>query len=514
MVEIANYEQKSIEAETQQLRLLTEVEHLSAALLTDGKVPENIRQDVKTNLKTAVYELSMPLAVSITAHKVEYLETEDGARTPVITWLGRNAVDNALGGKSFHWSESALKRVDVEIAEAKYTQESLRPGLAEVFISPKMTRHDASAEVAKSEHLHDDDSLRVSYAVTNSEGKVVARRLESLLVRDIPLGAWVNMLSDPNNIFGKSLNIENIDSALSVMQLFDQLQLPEDSIPEGPVTLVEAVLPYVSDEADHSSVSEQLEGFRSDQAKYREQAEKTANEWLDFEIELARSLNEGTATFNIEQFIVSMQQKWNQDNLKVINSHFFDGQGRMMTKKLAAILESAKRQTLNVKAGLLTGNKKLIEQIDANNLREIVTANQKLEVFIASGMSYDVINKMHMEIERKVADLNINTGGGCPGETGKNFGGSGENGFGQSGNIESSSDKKDWKWKMGKCQIKACSSPTPTEVGPCHVCKNCQAKFDKGEDPTKISFAGSVLSGIAKAMKKQQTSPKLILAAK
>ena len=513
MAETANYEQTYLESETKQLRLLTEVEHLRAAVLPDGSIPENIRQDVKTNLKTAVYELSMPLAVSITAHKVEYLEKEDGARTPVITWLGRNAVENAIGGRSFHWSEPAHKRVDVEVAEAKYSQESLKPGMAEVFISPKMTRHDASVEVAKSEHLHDDDSLRVSYAVTNSDGTIVARRLESLLVRDIPIEAWVNMLSDPSNIFGKSLNIDNKDSALSVMELFDQLQLSEDLIPEGPVTLVEAVLPYVLDEADHSSVAEQLEGFRSDQVKYMDQAEKTAEEWLDFEIELAKSLENGTATFNIERFIIGMQHKWNQDNLKVINAHHFDGHGRMMTKELAAVLESAKRQTLNANAGLLTGNKNLIEQVDATDLRDLVIANKNLKVYIANGMSQDVINAMQMRIDRKVADLNVKVKGGCPGEIGQNFGGSGENILGQPGDIESSSDKKDWKWKVGKCQVKTCPSPNPTEVGPCSVCRSCQAKFDKGQDPTKPSFTGSILSGVAKAIKKQKAVPKLSLAA-
>jgi hypothetical protein len=513
MAETATYERTSLESETKQLRLLTEVEHLSVSMLDDGSIPENIRQDVKTNLKTAVYELSMPLAVSITAHKVEYLEKEDGARTPVITWLGRNAVENAIGGRSFHWSEPALKRVDVEIAEARHSQESLKSGVAEVFISPKMTRHDASVEVAKSEHLHDDDSLRVSYAITNSEGTVVARRLESLLVRDVPIEAWVNMLSDPNNIFGKSLEIDNKDSALSVMQLFDQLQLPEDLMPEGPVTLVEAVLPYVLDEADHSSVAEQLEGFRSEQVKYMEQAEKTAEEWLDFEIELAKSLKNGTATFDIERFIVRMQHKWNRDNLKVINAHHFNDHGHMMTKELAAVLESAKRQTLNANAGLLTGNKNLIKQVNANDLRDLVTANKNLRVYIANGMPQDLINTMQMAIERKIADLNVKVKGGCAGEIAQNFEQPGENVLGQPTDIESSSDKKDWKWKIGKCQVKTCPSPNPTEVGPCKVCRSCQAKFDKGEDPTKPSFATSVLSGITKAVKKQKTTPKLVLAA-
>jgi hypothetical protein len=38
--------------------------------------------------------------------------------------------------------------------------------------------------------------------------------------------------------------------------------------------------------------------------------------------------------------------------------------------------------------------------------------------------------------------------------------------------------KEPWAWKKGTCRIKKCASPKPTEVGPCSVCRNCQAKFD------------------------------------
>jgi hypothetical protein len=46
--------------------------------------------------------------------------------------------------------------------------------------------------------------------------------------------------------------------------------------------------------------------------------------------------------------------------------------------------------------------------------------------------------------------------------------------------------KENWKWKQGVCQVQACPTrPGKTEVGPCNVCRTCQAKFDEGEDPTK-----------------------------
>ncbi len=55
-------------------------------------------------------------------------------------------------------------------------------------------------------------------------------------------------------------------------------------------------------------------------------------------------------------------------------------------------------------------------------------------------------------------------------------------------------NRKDWKWKRGRCVVKTCATrPSETEVGPCNVCRHCQAKFDKGEDPTKTIAAPSKL---------------------
>ena len=39
--------------------------------------------------------------------------------------------------------------------------------------------------------------------------------------------------------------------------------------------------------------------------------------------------------------------------------------------------------------------------------------------------------------------------------------------------------KETWKWKQGVCQVQTCPTrPGKTEVGPCSVCRSCQAKFD------------------------------------
>ncbi|HUD10530.1 MAG TPA: hypothetical protein VMR28_02535, partial [Candidatus Saccharimonadales bacterium] len=46
--------------------------------------------------------------------------------------------------------------------------------------------------------------------------------------------------------------------------------------------------------------------------------------------------------------------------------------------------------------------------------------------------------------------------------------------------------RANWSWKSGVCVVESCSTrPGRTRVGPCSICKNCQTKFDKGQDPTK-----------------------------
>jgi hypothetical protein len=49
--------------------------------------------------------------------------------------------------------------------------------------------------------------------------------------------------------------------------------------------------------------------------------------------------------------------------------------------------------------------------------------------------------------------------------------------------------KSRWSWKDGFCQVKECPTQKPkrqkVKVGPCSVCKNCQAMFDNNKDPVK-----------------------------
>jgi len=47
--------------------------------------------------------------------------------------------------------------------------------------------------------------------------------------------------------------------------------------------------------------------------------------------------------------------------------------------------------------------------------------------------------------------------------------------------------KENWKWTRGQCRVQECDTrPGETEVGPCSVCRECQAYFDKGQDPKRM----------------------------
>jgi len=52
---------------------------------------------------------------------------------------------------------------------------------------------------------------------------------------------------------------------------------------------------------------------------------------------------------------------------------------------------------------------------------------------------------------------------------------------------ESEDSPEAWKWKTGVCRVEVCPTrPGKTKIGPCDVCKRCQAIFDRGADPTKL----------------------------
>ncbi len=497
--------------ELAELRLLTEVDNLLRNLDDQGNVSEIVRRDVGLNHMTALCEAAMPYAVTTTHHPVEYRLDERGRQKRVITWLGKTAIELAVDGMEYHFSEAAERRVAIETAEAKYAQETLRPGIAQIFISPKMSAKDATAEIAKAEHLHDDDSLRVSWAVTNSQGEVVARKMQSLLVRDIPLQAWVDMLKDPNNLFGQALDIGDEESALSVMGLFSELDIPEEKLPEGPVTLVESVLPYISNDLLRHKVKKQLKKFRVDQEEYRKQATQKAKEWFDFDLELARSLKEGEATPQIYSHIIMLQHQWNDEALEIIEQHSLGNGQYKITREFAAMLERSKRKLLEGRIAAVTNNEEALRNVTSSVKDQMRKQELKITELQHAGASPEQIQHLHIQQARLVATQEIKTGGGCAGNTKGTYGKTNEraidtlNGVGELDSPfsdDAEENKADWNWKKGACQVKTCPSPNPTEVGPCSVCRRCQAEFDAGRDPTKMQIIASA--------KKSQVGAKIL----
>ena len=469
-------------------RVLTEVDHLAKALSPEGGGwSEDILSGVAVNLQTAVQEGSMPYAVARVRHEVVRDEEKAAGRT--FLWLGRSAVQSAMSGYQYHYHSNAIKRVDIEVDEARDAQENHRPGWMRVFISPKMSPTDAKHEDAKREHLANDDAIRISWLETDKDGVETERVMESLLVRDVPLEAWVAMLRDPQNIFGKSIDVQDEASALSVMRAHSDLEIPEGII-QSPVDIVEAVKEYITDDALRTKVEHQIGRYRhADQGDLEKHAKEQMADWLEFEKALAESLTTGRATYEVRRFIVSMQHHWTPEELAVINQHDLGGAEYVMSRKLAVVLENLKQNVVLGIAGAATGNEAVLNQLSPDTQRQIQVNQQQIAIAQMHGMEHQTLT---IQNQRLIASENIKVGGGCSGDNDRSkrndpldndpLSSLFEQ---QNGLDDASGDRKNWKWKRGVCRVEACSTrPGETRVGPCEVCEKCQVEFDKGNDPT------------------------------
>ncbi|MEK7594285.1 MAG: hypothetical protein AAB436_01440 [Patescibacteria group bacterium] len=488
---IPNFEQAEQPALPVDERCLTEVDNFNYYRQEDGSHSYWAQDEVLTNLITATKEAAMPYAVSKTEHVYEASRDRDekGRLIGSFVWLGKTAVENAQSGLRYHKHPAALERVKVEVDEAQDAQQNLRPGTTKVFISPRMSRSDATLEVAQAEHLADDDSVRISDAVADDGGKILRREMQSLLVRDIPLEAWVAMLEDPNNIFGKSIQVDNPDSALSVMKTHRELEIPSDKLPKGVISIIEAVAPYVEDRAARSSLEAQLERFHESQEEIDDKAVNIAKRWRDFEMELADSLHDGEATLEVRSFINSMQDKWNDDDLAVINEHAQPSANYKMSRQLAAIIEKAKQNMLWVRAGVITGNEKVLEQLDEATADKIYETEMSTQEIYQEHGNTEQMHIQNAQMDRQIANQNVDVGGGCPGESKANF----KSDILEGTNLEltSSKEKRVGRTRRRRCVVEGCpTSPREVKVGGCGVClERCQKLFDKGRDPTKMSAA-------------------------
>lgn len=445
-------------------RLLSEVDHLNRLRNIDATYEHRDLKEIHENLVTAVKEAAVPFAVSTT-----HQEYRDGT----FYWLDQRPEDVAFSGYNFHSHESAIARVDVEVEEALDVNLNLRPELFKIFISPRMSEVDAPYEIAKKEHLGDDDQIRIHGLNMNPDGSIEGKFMQSILLRDIPLSAWFAMLNDPNNIFGKSLNVNDDGSALTVMKTHAQLEISESDLPGGVLDIARAVLPYI-EEDKRQIVEAQLDLFDADQNEIHIKAEAIATRWLDFEIELSESLNSGYATEEITNFIASLSNSWSNRFNSLIKENV-DTLGQLrMNREIAAELEKAKRNTLWVSAAVSIGNEKIINKIGQESARRIIENEERIKALIDDPEAdIQKINIISNQNNNMIAGYNIEIGGGCAGNT--------VGSFSMLEMIDLFANRREnWKWTQGVCIMGSCAKKGETVlVGPCSICRSCQDKFDR-----------------------------------
>lgn len=484
----------------QTIRLLTEVAHLRAGRQADGTYPAELLDGVLENLVTKVQEDAMSHAVSHSYQPVAEVRAENNERRRTFLWkgLGKTAIEVAESGYVFHSTEAAYKRVRVEIKEAIRSCEELRPGTVQMFISPRMSRTDAPRDVAKMEHLLEEDAVRVYWADTDADGRVVGRRMQSLLVRDIPLDAWVSMVKDPNNLFGKAMDVTDESSALGVMELFHKLDLPEAAVPEGPVTLVAAVLPYIRDHKLRASVEKQLGKYREDQENLHREATATAREWLKFEQALSDGLETGIMPAEVRRLVMLFQSEWTDESKQLLKQHEH-GSGYRLSIELAAHLEQAWQKAYLGEVAAAVGDERALKDVDHQTAQRLQANAQTLRRLQREGARPEEVAAMRAHQLRDVVHSNVRAGGGCSGENAFQFANDKKNiegGTSAAGEAAGTNGNSPFKnagegvgeIRMGVCRTDGCpSKPGKTRVGGCCVClKYCQPLYDRGTDPEKV----------------------------
>ncbi len=279
------------------------------------------------------------------------------------------------------------------------------------------------------------------------------------------------MLSDPGNIFGKALALTDMQSALSVMRAHRELILPQP-LDGGPLAIVLAVLPYISDTDLRKSVHQQLKHYYGDQGDMKQKAELVALRWLDFEAELAESLATSRCTIGVENFIHEMSSLWNDADMQVINKHSF-AHGMMMTRELAIVLERAKRNVLWASAATTVQNEYVADQMDSVVFAQIRTNEMLIQMAMQNGWDY---TGLEAENHRLVANQNVNVGGGCPGDVNANFKGQ------VNSSDASKAEKSEKKWmNCPHCKARVFDDPCARVL----ACWDCRAKVVNGRVMSK-----------------------------
>ena len=389
-------------------RCLIVVDRLLKNRRPDGTYSDSTLERGHTDLLTSTNEMAIPHAISTI-----YMDKAGEGRYVTDS---ETSIDIAESGFKYHHNPAARERVFVEIEEAKHNAATLKPGFLRPFISPRMSEADAPIEVARREHLGDDDALRVTGLLTDAEGNVTQMYMEAILVRDVPLEAWVAMLRDPNNIFGKSIQVEDEKSALSVMKVFAELELPIDKMPEGVKGLVNAVIPYINSHEERRSVEAQYEMLHTDQQEIHKKASMIADRWLAFEIELAESMANEKATPYIQDFIAEFNDVWGDETQALLSKQRLADGSVYMTRELAVKIEQVRTKTLWIKAAVANNNQAVIEQMDQQVVAQIVQEEAKIVAMHEQGFSMHQILVADAANNQTVAMQDVKGGGGCTGD--------------------------------------------------------------------------------------------------
>ena len=402
-------------------RVLTEIDNLAMGRNADGSYPQHIIDSTRQNIFTMVQEGAMRYAITQTHHEaVEFTEGDRRKRT--FMWLGKTALQVAESGYQFHHHQAARERVAVEVDEAMHNDEALRPGYARIFISPRMTQADASTDVAKREHLHADDAVRMSVAVVAEDGTVVGRDLRSLLVRDIPLEAWNNYLADPTNAFGRVFDLRGNSSAIPIMKLHTELEAPLEALPEGLITILKGVTAHITEPKAQARAQEHIDNFMTyDQALLEQQGQRIAERWLEFKKAVVDSRFDGFATTPVREFIASLADQWDDEARQMIQAHQLSGDRLQMSRKLEILVAEAYANLALKRAKVISGDESVLEKADRHEVEQIRKQELQIQAWQMQGYDLQAISQQELALNQLLANQDIAVGGGCAGESNGRF---------------------------------------------------------------------------------------------
>ncbi|MGH7158033.1 MAG: hypothetical protein ACREGD_03080 [Candidatus Saccharimonadales bacterium] len=491
-------------------RLLTEVDHLNR-LRNAGKFHNDYAlAQLLEQLTPAVQEAVQTYAVTTTRREKvgdDYI------------WMDQTMIQTAESGRHWYSSSQGQARGDIETDEAIDTRDNLSPGWVKVFKSPKMTAQDAPREVANQEQLVDYDSIRVASLETHN-GAVTGMKLDSLLIADVPLSAWIAMANDPNGLFEGRVQVPEADSALPVMQAHRAMYVPAGKLPFGALSVVEMVTPYITDPAARQKVEWHLAMFRAtNQATERASAENIARRWLHFEMELADSLEMESATPAIHEFITSVEGRFNAETQTMIIELSASGE-LVMTRELAARLEAARRATLWTSAAVLSGNEEVLAQMSPEVATQIRQNEQLIQIAQASGYQIEEIRQLEALNNTLIAGQNIPIGKNCSGKLEGVFGDGVDDVPGALQGSESETSENEPQAGIIRC-IKCRQYVQKADVvkQDCWECPKCNHKVDvctgktlrEGATATKPEavLQPMVLDGLAKLIADFRAQPEV-----